>query len=328
MNLGKLRREEQIGLIVAVVLHAGLFSLFLLRPSIKPAPPAQPISVTLSPDVGLNATAPTHEDAAADLAPTLGAPPASPAMPAPAPAVSPPPAAVEMPPVQKPVPAPKPVTLTRPKPIAAPKPSAEAIKPYKPVVTASPPSKTAPMKRHPAKPEALTDEPAPAAAVTGKAAHQHLPSVKDWTLAGPVPDHQPAGGSRIGNDFLKGVAGGKASGKAARQGAAVIGPEVKSALSGAIAHQLKPHWVAPQGVDADKLVTILSWDVNPDGSLAGTPRVVQQQGITDSNRPQAARHAEQAIRAVELAAPFKLPPEYYSVWKHIRSFEFSRTLSQ
>jgi hypothetical protein len=47
----------------------------------------------------------------------------------------------------------------------------------------------------------------------------------------------------------------------------------------------------PQGVDTDQLVTILAWDLNPDGAGRAAP-VVQQSGITDSNRPQAQRHAE------------------------------------
>jgi outer membrane biosynthesis protein TonB len=311
MALGKLRREEQIGLGLAIGLHVALLSLFLLRPAAAPAPVPQRISVTLSPETGLNATAPTHEDAAADIAPTLGAPPPAAA---PAPVVSPPPAAVTAPPVAKPVPAPKPVAITHPRP--------EPVKPA-PVVAPAPPAKMTP-RHHDAKPTDATDAPAAA-----KPAPKHAPSVKDWSLAMPAtPDHQPAGGSRIGNDFLKGVAGGKASGKAQQQGAAVLGPEVKSALSGAIARQLKPHWVAPQGADADQLVTILSWDLNRDGTLAGPPHVVRQEGITDSNRPQAARHAEQAIRAVELAAPFNLPPQYYNLWKHVGSSRFDRTLSQ
>ena len=37
---------------------------------------------------------------------------------------------------------------------------------------------------------------------------------------------------------------------------------------------------------------------------------------------------EQAIRAVELAAPFNLPPEYYNAWKRVSSFRFDRKLSQ
>ena len=75
-------------------------------------------------------------------------------------------------------------------------------------------------------------------------------------------------------------------------------------------------------------MTILSWSLNPDGTLAGTPRVVRQDGITDANRAQAARHAEQAVRAVQLAAPFNLPAEYYEAWKRVADFRFDRKLSQ
>lgn len=138
----------------------------------------------------------------------------------------------------------------------------------------------------------------------------------------------PAGGSRIGPDFLKGTPGASATGPATGQPAAAIGPAVRSALAGAISRQLKPRWVAPQGADAELLVTVLTWDLNPDGSLAGNPRVVRQEGITDANRAQAARHAEQAIRAVRLAAPFNLPAEYYSAWSRVSAFRFDRKLSQ
>lgn len=110
--------------------------------------------------------------------------------------------------------------------------------------------------------------------------------------------------------------------------AALIGPAVQSALAGSISRQLKPHWIVPQGADAEKLVTILSWNLNRDGSLAGTPQVVRQEGVNEMNRAQAARHAEQAIRAVQLAAPFNLSDEYYDAWKRVATFRFDRKLSQ
>ncbi|WP_338467737.1 hypothetical protein RXV95_04060 [Novosphingobium sp. ZN18A2] len=138
----------------------------------------------------------------------------------------------------------------------------------------------------------------------------------------------PEGGSLIGNDFLQGVPGTNAPGTSKNPPADAIGPAVAASLSSAIARQLKPHWNAPQGVDADKLVTVLAWSMNSDGSLAGRPRVVRQFGITPSNRAQAARHAELAIRAVELAAPFNLPPKYYDAWKRVAEFRFDRKLSQ
>ncbi len=143
-----------------------------------------------------------------------------------------------------------------------------------------------------------------------------------------TPAARSPGGSRIGSDFLKGAAAAKATGAAQNPPAATVGPAVRSALAGAISRQLKPRWTAPQGIDAEKLVTILSWSLNPDGTLAGTPRVVRQDGITDANRAQAARHGEQAVRAVQLAAPFNLPTEYYDAWKRIADFRFDRKLSQ
>jgi len=104
---------------------------------------------------------------------------------------------------------------------------------------------------------------------------------------------------------------------------------VQSSLLGAISRAIRPHWQGkvPEGADSEKLVTILRWSLNRDGSLAGTPTVVRQEGITDANRPQAARHAEQAIRAVQLAAPFDLPAEYYDTWKRV-TIKFDKRLSQ
>jgi len=93
---------------------------------------------------------------------------------------------------------------------------------------------------------------------------------------------------------------------------------------------LKPHWQgrAPSGADAEQLVSIIAFDLNPDGSLRGRPRLVSQQGITPANSAQKERHAEVAIRAVQLAAPFDLPPEYYNAWKTISGARFDRNLSQ
>ena len=136
-------------------------------------------------------------------------------------------------------------------------------------------------------------------------------------------ERQEATGSRIGSDFLSGTGG---SGSDRDQPAERAGPATAASLSSAIARALKPHWTAPQGVDSEKLVTVLSWRMNRDGSLAGRPEVVSQSGITDANRAQADRHAELAIRAVQLAAPFDLPSEYYDSWKRVDAFRFDRRL--
>jgi len=190
-------------------------------------------------------------------------------------------------------PLPKAVTQLRPAPVAVPQP--------RPVAR--------PQPRQP-------PTPPPRAAARQQAAPAQRPAAR------------PAGASRISDDFLKGVPGASANGEARNPPAAVIGPAVRSALASAISRELKPHWAAPQGAEAELLVTILTFDLARDGSLTGAPRLVRQEGITDANRSQAARHAEQAMRAVRLAAPFDLPPQYYDAWKRVTAFRFDRRLSQ
>ena len=50
-------------------------------------------------------------------------------------------------------------------------------------------------------------------------------------------------------------------------------------------------------------------------------------GQTASNRPQVKLHQEQAVRAVRLASPFRLPAQYYEAWKQLR-VTFDKRLSQ
>lgn len=209
-----------------------------------------------------------------------------------------------------------------PQPVAQPAPpKPEPPKPA-PRVQPAPPPKPAPRAVAQPRPQPAPAKPAPARPVQSK------PAPAKPAPAKPAVSTKPAGGSRIGNDFLKGVPGATTKGKALSPPAATAGPAVRSALAGAISRQLKPRWTAPQGIDAEKLVTYLTWDLNADGSLAGTPRMVRQEGITPANKAQAQRHAEQAIRAVRLAAPFQLPAEYFGAWKHITEFRFDRRLSQ
>ena len=210
-------------------------------------------------------------------------------------------AAPEAAPVAEPEPAPRAELTPLPEPVPQPAP-APRIKPA-PVAIPAPAPRPQP-RPEPRVAPAPAPRPAPAAAA------------------------RPASASRISNDFLKGVPGTQASGAAHNPPAAAIGPAVRSALLGAVSRALKPRWVAPQGAEADKLITYVTWSLGRDGALVGPPRVVRQEGITDANRPQAARHAEQAVRAIQLAAPFNLPAEYYDAWKRIVEFRFDRKLSQ
>ncbi len=140
------------------------------------------------------------------------------------------------------------------------------------------------------------------------------------------PTEQPKG-SRIGDNFLAG-SGDSSTSNETRTPASQIGASTKASLVQAIAREIKPHWQPPSGPEVEQITTFLRFRLNPDGSLAGRPTVVRQTGINDTNRAQAGRHGEQAIRAVQLAAPFDLPEEYYEAWKVVGPFGFDWRLAQ
>lgn len=123
------------------------------------------------------------------------------------------------------------------------------------------------------------------------------------------------------------VAGLTDAPSAAGTPAKTIGPAVASSIGAEIRRQLKPHWKSPTGADVELLRTTLIVHLKRDGSIDGAPTLDSQTGINESNRSQAKLHVDQAIRAVRLAAPFKLPAEYYDAWKIIRP-TFDKRLSQ
>jgi protein TonB len=200
----------------------------------------------------------------------------------------------------------------------APDPSAEPQASIAPVLSPEP----APV----VEPEIVREVPRPVPRAT--VAPRPTPRATRQPTPTPTPRATPtrqAGGTRLGDDFLRGVGGSERSDDRGSP-AATFGAAEAASLIQAISREIKPHWNAPQGVDAVKLVTVLSFELNPDGSLKGTPRVVSQSGVTDSNRPQQQLHAERAIRAVQLAAPFELPDEFYDKWKRVSALRFDRRL--
>lgn len=138
-----------------------------------------------------------------------------------------------------------------------------------------------------------------------------------------------SGGTRIGDNFLGG-SGNSASTDETRLPASQIGRSAQASIIQAMSRQLSPHWVGktPSGPDAELLETVVAFELNPDGSLKGAPRVVRQRGVNSLNESQKARHAEVALRAVRLAAPFDLPDEYYNAWKSIRGLTLNRNLGR
>lgn len=320
---GSLTKQEGAGLVIAAAAHAALLVAFTLSPPAKTVkPPPERMEVTFSEEISQQSTSPDPmAEAAPDVAPELGEAQPDPVVepqPRPEPPKTVPPAPAPKPQPAPPKPAPKP--QPQPKPVP-PKPAPPKPAPPKPA-----PPKPAPPKPAPKAQPKPAPKPAPSKAATPAKASPAKKATAD-TSPRRRPD-APAGGSRIGDDFLKGIPGATKPGTAKAAPAAVAGPEVKASLISAIARQIKPHWSAPQGVDADKLVSYLAFDLNTDGSLAGRPRLVRQEGITPANEAQAKRHAEQAIRAVQLAAPFALPAEHYSAWKRITNSKFDRNLSK
>lgn len=211
-----------------------------------------------------------------------------------------PPAAPQIAPIAEPEPAPEPepqpklLPRLRPEPAPLPLPR-PALRPVpQPRTTAAPPPRAA-----------TRTPPAPATR----------------------PATRPPGASRISDDFLRGVAGAQTTGASRNPPAATIGPAVRSAIGQAIARELKPHWVAPQGAEAELLITVVRFHLARDGSLVGEPEIVRQSGETAANRAQLQRHREQAVRAVRLAEPFDLPVEYYAGWQVVTS-TFDKRLSQ
>lgn len=285
-----LRSEERIGLIVAVAAHVGLAALLLWHPKGAPVVvPPDRIEVTFSDDVALKSTSPEPQaQAAPDVAPELGEPAPEPA---PVPPLPEPPK--PQPKAEPPQPAPRPVA----KPTMRPEPPRPVAKPT------------------------MRPTPRPSAAPARPSAR---PS------AAPARPTARPGGTRVGADFLQGVSGAQSVGQSRNPPAQVAGPQVRASLLGAISRALKPHWQgkAPEGADSEKLTTILRWNLNRDGTLAGPVEFVGQEGRTDANRPQWERHKEQAIRAVQLAAPFNLPQEYYDAWKRVGPMRFDKRLSQ
>lgn len=263
MVFATLRREERIGLGIAVVLHVALGAAFLAQSAKRDVlPPVGKMTVNLTSEAGLEAEAPEPVlESRAAIAPVLAPEPALVAEPAP--------------PVAAPRPRPQPV----PRATAAPRPR--------------PPQASNEPRRRPDNPS----KPAP----------------------------KPAGGSRVGEDFLAG-SGDSTTTRETRVPASKIGASAKASLLQAISNEIRPRWKPPSGPDVDKITTFLRFRLNPDGSLAGRPTVVRQTGVNDTNRPQAGRHEELAVRAVELAAPFDLPEEYYEAWKSVGPLGFNLEL--
>ena len=103
MTATALRRDESLGLVLALVGHAALLGWLVWQRAPAALPPPERMTVTISDEVGLTAAAPAQAAPAPDVGPVLGK-------------VSPPPL---------------PVAVAKPEPLAPRAPSARAWKPIR-----------------------------------------------------------------------------------------------------------------------------------------------------------------------------------------------------
>lgn len=184
-----------------------------------------------------------------------------------------------------------------------------------------------------AAPEPPAPSPAPAPKPVTKPQPKPKPAPKPAAEAKPKPSPEKKDATRSRgslklntSDWMRSDSPSEAKAKSGVP-AASVGPAQQSALAAEIRRQIKPYWKAPTGADAELLRTTLLVKLARDGSLVGEPEIVNTAGMTDSNRTQVRLHQEQAIKAVRLAAPFRLPPDLYEGWKSF-TVNVDRKLSQ
>ncbi len=134
--------------------------------------------------------------------------------------------------------------------------------------------------------------------------------------AEPKPKPKPRG-SRLGDDFLKGVTDSPSVSRNQNIAAEKASAAAVASLERELYRLVKQKWRPPTGADAELLRTTVTARLDSDGRIIGTPTATTT-GITPSNRSQVEVHQERAIAAVQLAAPFTTFPEkYYDEWKVI-----------
>jgi outer membrane biosynthesis protein TonB len=201
-----------------------------------------------------------------------------------------------------------------PAPVPVPVPQAPAPAPVPKAAVPRP--QPSPVKPAPAQPKAAI-RPAPP-----KAAPKAPPAVQ--TKANSQSAARPTG--RL-TGILTGISDSDSPSRATAPPAKAIGPAVQASLAAEVRRQLKPHWKAPSGADVELLRTELSIRLGRDGSVTDVD-VLRTTGQNASNKPQVKLHQEQAVRAVRLASPFRLPAEYYDAWKLLSPIGFDKRLSQ
>ena len=205
--------------------------------------------------------------------------------------------------------APTPVT-TPPPPSQAPEigqaPEVEPVPPPPQVQPAPPPPTPQPIAR-----PTPTPRPAPQARPT-----------PPTPRAAPTPRPAPAKPqaprvSRLGDDFLKGIADAPDTPRPATrpaQQAATFSAAAKASVDQAIKRQIQPcaDRQPAIGAGAERIRVTLNLRLNRDGRLSRPPSVVRTSGVDEDNSRFEDLVTDQAIRVFRECAPLRLPAELYS----------------
>ncbi len=328
-------RSEKIGLGVAVVGHVMLFGAlslgFLDAPELPKKIEQQPIDVSLVPDVALEATAPQSvETPAESVAPDEGAPEdAAPPAPeeakpepkpdpvprAPQPKPAPPKPAPKPQPTPEPKPQPKPKPAP-PKPVAKPAPVPKPVVKPQPEAEKAPPAKAAPAKSAPTK---AAVKPSAAPAKTSSSASSAKPAKASSTKGSGSTAEAKASrprGSRLGDNFLKGLSADPSPSKSEAPKAAKLGAQAAANIGSAILRQVQPcanRQVTP-GPGAERIRVTINLKLNRDGTLKSRPTISGHAGVDDDNRRYVDRVDDLAIATFVGCSPLRgLPDDLYDV---------------
>lgn len=187
-----------------------------------------------------------------------------------------------------------------------------------------------PVEKQQAKPlpkPVVRETPPPAKTAVKKVAVKQPPAKAATAPAKSGKGTTPAKAGGLSKSFEDAVnAVGKApgAGKAVGTPAAKSAAEVRKSVTAALGPQIMRfvRSCSPNGVGVDKILTRVSLSLNRDGSLAGLSGV-SQDGVDDSNRPQAKPTETCVLNSIRRASPFSgLDDDYYDVWKtHRMAFQ-------
>jgi len=281
-------RSEAVALGIAVLGHVVLFGLLSVgflssTPPVVPKP--APIDVSLVDEVALEAKAPQAVTPPAESRAPDPGPPEDAAPPAPEPEPKPEPAPAPPKPQPKAPPPPKPA------PKAVPEPK-KPVAPPTPEKTKKPPTRVTP----------------PANRATQSAARG---TGTDAAATRPRPR-----GSRLGDDFLKGLSDKPAPTKSVVPQAVVMSQQAAADIGSAIRRQVQPcadRQVKP-GPGAERIIVTIRLRLNRDGSLAANPQVTAHSGVDAENSRYQDRVDDNAIATFKGCSPLRgLPAELYDV---------------